>query len=87
MDLPDPGIELGSPALQGDSLPTELYPNLTKSEAQEMGPGHENFFKFSQMTLLEAKADREPLTLDQNETAHFSRGPVPLTWLEFYMGF
>ena len=23
-DLPDPGIELGSPALQGDSLPTEL---------------------------------------------------------------
>ena len=24
MDLPDPGIELGSPALQADSLPTEL---------------------------------------------------------------
>ena len=24
MDLPDPGIELGSPALQVDSLPTEL---------------------------------------------------------------
>ena len=24
MDLPDPRIELGSPALQGDSLPTEL---------------------------------------------------------------
>ena len=23
-DLPDPGIELGSPALQVDSLPTEL---------------------------------------------------------------
>ena len=23
-DLPDPGIKLGSPALQGDSLPTEL---------------------------------------------------------------
>ena len=23
-DLPDPGIELGSPALQADSLPTEL---------------------------------------------------------------
>ena len=23
-DLPDPGIEPGSPALQGDSLPTEL---------------------------------------------------------------
>ena len=24
MDLPDPGIHLGSPALQTDSLPTEL---------------------------------------------------------------
>ena len=23
-DLPDPGIELGSPALQADSLPTKL---------------------------------------------------------------
>ena len=23
-DLPDPGIETGSPALQADSLPTEL---------------------------------------------------------------
>ena len=23
-DLPDPGIELGSPSLQADSLPTEL---------------------------------------------------------------
>ena len=25
---PDPGIELGSPALQGDSLPTELSGKL-----------------------------------------------------------
>ena len=25
VDLPDPGIKLGSPALQADSLPTELY--------------------------------------------------------------
>ena len=24
MDLPDPGLELGSPALEEDSLPTEL---------------------------------------------------------------
>ena len=24
MDLPDPGIELGSPVLQADSLPAEL---------------------------------------------------------------
>ena len=30
MDLPDPGIELGSPALQVDSLPTELPGNPTE---------------------------------------------------------
>ena len=29
-DLPDPGIELRSPALQADSLPTELYRLLWK---------------------------------------------------------
>ena len=27
VDLPDPRIELGSPALQADSLPTELSKN------------------------------------------------------------
>ena len=33
MDLPDPGIDLGFPALQEDSLPTELSgkPNIYKS--------------------------------------------------------
>ena len=25
MDIPDPGMELGSPALQADSLPTVVY--------------------------------------------------------------
>ena len=30
MDLPDPGIELGSPALQAYSLPTELSGKLNK---------------------------------------------------------
>ena len=34
MDLPDPGIELGSPALQEDSLPTEL---LGESEGRDLG--------------------------------------------------
>ena len=28
MDLPDPGIKLGSPALQADSLPTELLNSI-----------------------------------------------------------
>ena len=28
MDLPDPGIKLGPPALQADSLPTELSGNI-----------------------------------------------------------
>ena len=31
-DLPDPGIELGSPALQADSLPTELSGKKTIKE-------------------------------------------------------
>ena len=37
MDLPDPGVELGSPALQADSLPTELSgkPPATLEELQE----------------------------------------------------
>ena len=30
-DLPDPGIEPGSPALQADSLPTELWGKLFKT--------------------------------------------------------
>ena len=30
-DLPDPGIELGSPALQADSLPTELSECVKKT--------------------------------------------------------
>ena len=29
-DLPDPGIEPGSPALQADSLPTELKNNILR---------------------------------------------------------
>jgi len=31
VDLPDPGIKLGSPALQADSLPAELPGNLSQS--------------------------------------------------------
>ena len=33
-DLPDPGIKLGSPALQADSLPTKLSgkPEITEAE-------------------------------------------------------
>ena len=34
MDLPDPGIEPGSPELQAGSLPTEL---LGKSEGRDYG--------------------------------------------------
>ena len=39
-DLPDPGIEAGSPALQADSLSTELSGKLTiKSEIRKCGIG------------------------------------------------
>ena len=36
-DLPDPGLEPGSPALQGDSLPSEL-PGKLRSEQQAKPP-------------------------------------------------
>lgn len=42
------------------------HPSLIKSEAQEAGPRHQNFFMFPQMTLIEAKGDREPLALDRS---------------------
>ena len=32
MDLPDPGTEPGSPALQADSLPTELSGKPTETQ-------------------------------------------------------
>jgi len=34
-DLPDPGIETGSPALQADSLPFELLGRYQRKEVQE----------------------------------------------------
>ena len=33
--LPDPGIELGSPTLQADSLPTELSVKITNNKAKQ----------------------------------------------------
>ena len=48
-DLPDPGIELGSPALQADSLPTELSGKPRKldihMEKNEVGPLHYTIYK------------------------------------------
>src|SRR5574341_938898 len=37
-DLPDPGIEPGSPALQADSLPTELSGKSSKGKGQPQSP-------------------------------------------------
>ena len=34
-DLPDPGIEPGSPALQADALPTELAGKLQSSNRED----------------------------------------------------
>ena len=36
-DLPDPGIEPGSPALQVDSLPTELYVSMQGDPGSILG--------------------------------------------------
>ena len=37
VDLPDPGIKPGSPALQVDSLPTELSGKLVAIDMKERG--------------------------------------------------
>ena len=37
-DLPDPGIEPGSPALQADSLPTELSGKLLLNQKADFYP-------------------------------------------------
>ena len=42
-DLPDPGIEPGSPALQADSLPPELLEVVTIKKNQSFSPKSENF--------------------------------------------
>ena len=44
-DLPDPGIEPGSPALQADSLPTELQgkPHLQKWMLLSLGLSFQTF--------------------------------------------
>ena len=36
MDIPKPGIELGSPALQADSLPTELLGKLLNKKVKNL---------------------------------------------------
>lgn len=52
------------------------HPSLIKSEAWGVGPGHQKIFKFPQMILIEAQAERKTLALDWNETSPFSCGPV-----------
>ena len=48
VDLPDPGMELGSPALQADSLPTEIWgkplwvrkcPSLSQNTSEQIRNG------------------------------------------------
>ena len=50
-DLPNPGIKLGSPALQADSLPAELIPSTTQKgshcSASQSTLGIVNIFHFS----------------------------------------
>ena len=45
VDLPDPGIEPGSPALQVDSLPTELLGEVPIWEKNLKKSGHMYIFK------------------------------------------
>ena len=51
MDLPDPGIEQGSPALQEDSLPTELSGKLAVCKTNIYGT--KRAWKMAQGRMLE----------------------------------
>ena len=58
-DLPDPGIKLGSPALQADSLPAELpgKPLQWDITCQLKGTDyHNNYIKQKQISLLETQS-------------------------------
>ena len=46
-DLPDPGIELGSPALQVDSLPAELPRNLNDKSESGISKSGKRPFQFT----------------------------------------
>ena len=46
MDLPDPEIELGSPALQADSLPAELHWEALPV-SYIIGVGNDNLLQYS----------------------------------------
>ena len=46
-DLPDPGIEPGSPALQADSLPTELPRNLNDKNESGISKSGKRPFQFT----------------------------------------
>ena len=63
-DLPDPGTELGSPALQADSLPTVVHtPLLPSLDADQWGPRNpQNGHSQPQWRPLRAQLGPPPLT-------------------------
>ena len=56
-DLPNPGIEPGSPALQADSLPSEPQRNLGSVPRLGRSPGEGNGYPL-QHSILENSMDR-----------------------------
>ena len=66
-DLPDPGIKPGSPALQVDSLPTELsreiFQNSTLFGSLSLYLKKKNFFGVFSTVLLWSKAELEHKSL------------------------
>ena len=83
-DLPNPGIEPGSPALQADSLPSEPQGDPGSVPGLGRSPGEGNGYLL-QHPILENSMDRakesdtpEQLTFSLSQTWKFSSLPVRL---------
>ena len=81
-DLPDPGIKLGSPALQADSLPAELpgKPLQWDITCQLKGTDyHNNYIKQKQISLLETQSWLLTLSLESGQICS-QNIPLRVAW-------
>ena len=78
-DLPDPGIKPGSPALQVDSLPSEL---LGKQRSHEESPKRSQNLMLSSHQSSSSHALYSEGSLTVSQTGHFWQKPQ--SWLQWY---
>ena len=72
-DLPDPGIEAGSPALQADSLPTELQGKLNDNKLCAQSLSYIQLFE-----ILWTIARQASLSMGFSRQGYLSGLPCPL---------